>query len=487
MARLADWGRDDLPAPPPFNVRNMFRMIGPGAILLAASIGGGEWMVGPNISVKYGVGILWIATVGIVLQVMLNLEAIRYTLYTGEPALSGIMRLRPSATFWACFYVFATVAQLGIPALAKGSAQVVYTALYGVAAADKEPTLLIITYAIMAGTILMLMFGGTIERMLEIASWAMIVYIFLFLIFVNVCYVPVAHSWETFKGFLSFGYIPRDAGGKIPADIDLLLLASLAATAGSGGIGNLSISNWIRDKGFGMGGKVGAIPSVFGGTQITLSHVGKVFPITTENLSRWRSWWQYVVADQVWLWALGCFLGMYLNVNMATAIVPEGTKLANEEVGVFQAQYLAEHYWRALWILGLLNGFWILFSTHLGNTDIMVRTVTDVLWVSNAGSRWLKNLSAGKLYYVLLFAFSAYGAIVMPLGSAIGLFKVLAAIAGMVLVPAALQMLIINTTMLPPELRPAWWRRIGLALCAAFYAIVSIVTMVDVLKKTMGW
>ena len=39
---------------------------------------------------------------------------------------------------------------------------------------------------------------------------------------------------------------------------------------------------------------------------------------------------------------------------------------------------MAEHLWRGLWVLALLNGFWILFSTHLGNTDLLVRTVTDL-------------------------------------------------------------------------------------------------------------
>lgn len=43
-----------------------------------------------------------------------------------------------------------------------------------------------------------------------------------------------------------------------------------------------------------MGGVVGAIPSAVGGRSITLSHVGKVFDLTTENLRRWRDWWRYI-------------------------------------------------------------------------------------------------------------------------------------------------------------------------------------------------
>ena len=91
----------DLPAPPPFNFRNMLTVIGPGAIMAATSIGGGEWLVGPAAAVKYSSAIFLIATVAIVLQVIFNLEAIRYTLYTGEPIYGGIMRLKPGPRFWA--------------------------------------------------------------------------------------------------------------------------------------------------------------------------------------------------------------------------------------------------------------------------------------------------------------------------------------------------------------------------------------------------
>ena len=42
LGTLPAWGHDELPAPLPFSTRNLFRTIGPGAILLATSIGAGE-------------------------------------------------------------------------------------------------------------------------------------------------------------------------------------------------------------------------------------------------------------------------------------------------------------------------------------------------------------------------------------------------------------------------------------------------------------
>ena len=379
MANLAEWGHDDLPEPLAFNARNSLRIIGPGAILLATSIGGGEWLVGPAMAVKFGVGMMWVATIGIILQVLFNLEAIRYTLYTGEPILSGIMRLRPGANFWGTFYVVLTGVQLGVPALATACAAVLFTTFTGhLPQADGTDGRMVvyITYGVILAGFAILLFGGTVERMLERMSWAMVAYIFTFLLFVNIAFVPLAHSTKTIAGFVNFGHLPEN--------INWPLLAALAATAGSGGIGNLTISNWIRDKGWGMGGRVGAIPSTFGAKTIDLSHTGKVFPINETNLSRWRTWWKYVVVDQVWLWGCGCFIGMFLNVNLASAIIPSTVDLEGPAAGAFQAEYLAKNLWSGFWYLGLLNGFWILFSTHLGNTDILVRTITDVTWVASS-------------------------------------------------------------------------------------------------------
>ena len=84
---LPNWETGDLPEPLAFTLPNILKTIGPGAILLAGSIGGGEWIIGPLTTVRYGTGILWVATLGIFLQMIFNLEAIRYTLYTGEPIL----------------------------------------------------------------------------------------------------------------------------------------------------------------------------------------------------------------------------------------------------------------------------------------------------------------------------------------------------------------------------------------------------------------
>ncbi len=455
---LPNWERADLPEPLPFSLANTFRTIGPGAILLAAAIGGGEWIVGPTLVIKYGREILWIATMGIVLQTIFNLEAVRYTMYTGEPIFTGFMRLAPGSRFWAWFYILIGVAQLATPALAAGCGVVLFAAFFG--RMPGEPDLVMLG-AIGVGVILfavvLLMSGKSIERVLERLSWAMIIFIFTFLIVVNVLFVPLDGWIATTKGFL----LPQ----ALPEKIDIVLLALFAATAGSGGLGNLAISNWFRDKGFGMGAHMGGIGNVLAGAEEGLKPVGVTFPITGDNLQRWRTWWRYAMLDQTALWGVGCFFGMFLNVNIAVAIIPPGVELNGYASGAFQAEYMSR-LWQGFWILALVNGFWILFSTHLGNTDVLIRTISDICWAEFPN---IRRRSIGTLYATLLFFLTIWAVFAVHLGSVIDLFKVLGIVANPIMAIAAIQILRVNTRFLPPELRPPLWRRAGMILCAVVY------------------
>ena len=475
---LAAWEVAELTAPPPFGFRNMMRVIGPGAVMAATSIGGGEWLVGPAAAVKYGSSIFLIVTVAIVLQAIFNLEAVRYTLYTGEPIYGGIMRLKPGPKFWAGFYTVLGFFQLGWPALAGSAAAALLSAQLGrLPEGADRPTQIVITICLIFAVVLILSFGGTIERMLEYFAWTMLAVVFGFLLFVNAAFVPFAHWWETFKGFFQMSGLPQP--------IDWNLIGALAATAGSGGLGNLTVTNWVRDKGFGMAAHVGAIPSAFGGVEIKLSHVGKVFATTPENMRRWREWMRYVQADQIWVWGMFCFLGMYLNVNLATYIVPHGTDLQGLGAGAYQAKYLAERIWPGFWFVTLFNGFWILFKTQLGNTDILVRTVADALWMSSSRVRDWRGGKIQRVYYGILIAFSIWSVIVVRSTSPMKMFTILANVAGLVLAIAGVQILIVNRRFLPKAVRPPLWREAMLVFCVIFYGFFSYFVIRNIIQSFM--
>ncbi len=460
------WGKANLPNPPSYDRHNLFKIIGPGAILLAASIGGGEWLVGPALAVQFGVEFMWIATLSIFFQVIFNLEGIRYTLYTGEPVYGGFLRLAPGRRFWAVYYSLIAFLNLGWPGLASASASTLFASFSGRLPADSDSHVVYwIATIVIFLVLLILSFGGTIETMLERASYLIMGFVFLFLLVVNLLFIPLSRWLVTLQGFFKLTVVT----GKM----DWSLLAALAASAGAGGIGNLTVTSWVRDKGMGMARYVGAIPSAFGGVKLQLSPVGKIFPITAENMRRWKVWQKFVHADQLYLWGLLAFVGMFLNVNLATGVIPWGTDLSGMATGTYQAKYMAEHLWTGFWTLALLNGFLVLFSTHLGDTDILVRTVADVIWMGSPETRRQRVGSIKTIYYFLLGGFTFWAFFAVRLAQPLTLFKISANVSAFVLVVASFQIFVLNRRFLPREIRSPW-REWVLIACGLFYSFFLI-------------
>ena len=80
----------------------------------------------------------------------------------------------------------------------------------------------------------------------------------------------------------------------------IAVLGAFAGYAGGGGLANSTYSNFVRDKGWGMGSQVGAIPSAVGGTQHHAQPRRQGVCVDHErNLRRWRGWWRYILTDQL--------------------------------------------------------------------------------------------------------------------------------------------------------------------------------------------
>ncbi len=479
---LPAWDTADLPEPLPFSFGNAIKTIGPGAILLAASIGGGEWIIGPLTSIKHGAGILWIASVAILLQTLFNMESCRYTMVTGEPIFTGFMRLKPGSRFWSAIYLLLGVAQLSVPALALGCAGVLFSTAHGrpPEGTDFWP-IHYIAYGVIALAVVLLQSGKKVEAVLEWVSWWMVLCIFVFLIVVNALFVPWDIWRQTVGGMLFLN-------PAIPRDMDLILLASFAATAGSGGLGNLAVSNWYRDKGFGMGQRMGSIAGLLESHETALRPIGFQPSDSPENRTRWQHWWKYAICDMSILWGPGCVLGMLLNVNIAMTIIPpekaaEFMSKASVVAGAFQAEHLSKAIWSGFWYLTLLNGFWILFSTHLGNTDCLVRTIVDLCWTSSPS---IRRRSAGRMYTMVLAVLTVWGLIAVNFGNVVQLFTVLAIVANPVLAIGAVQILLVNRRFLPKSMQPPLWRQAALVIAAVAYTFITCVVVYDQVTKLLS-
>ena len=472
---LPDWEVVELPEPPKYQFGKAFRSIlGPGIIALGGSIGSGEWLLGPAITAQYGGSLLWIATIAILLQVILNTEAIRYTLYTGEPMLSGYMRCKPGAPFWASFY--SGINFFGIwPGWAMTAATALAAAWIGYMPQDADSgTVRLFAYLIFFACLGIVLFGGKIYNALEKVQLFMVIWIISYLVAIDLFMVPPSVWWTTIKGFFSFGSLPTPGP---EGQINWLLLGAFAAYAGSGGLGNVTITNYVRDKGWGMSSLVGAIPSMIGGQNVTLSHWGKVFPISPENLKRFKGWWKYVRFEQYGIWLIGCFIGIALPAMLTIAFVPAGQEIDQWSAAGFQADGLAAKGGRVLWYLTLLCGFWVLFSTQLGGVDGVPRTYTDIIWTGLKRARNLGEHNAKWIYYPILGVYIIWGIIAMYFAKPFFMILVSATIGGYLLVITALHTLYVNRKFLPKEIQPPMWKQIGLVLCAGFYSIFGSITV----------
>jgi hypothetical protein len=171
---------------------------------------------------------------------------------------------------------------------------------------------------------------------------------------------------------------------------------------------------------------------------------------------------------------------MYLNVNLATALIPAGTDMQGLAAGAYHAEHL-RRIWPALWFLTLFNGFWILFKTQLGNTDVLVRTVADAAWMASPRSGEGRH-SIRTVYYAVLVVFSLWAVVALRLATPFQLFKVLANMAGVVLAIAGVQVFFVNRRFLPRAVRPSVWREGALLLCSAFYAFFAWFALRDVVR-----
>ncbi len=473
---LDGWARADLPPPPATRGMGVLAIIGPGAIILGLSIGSGEWLIGPAAFVKYGLALLWVTTVAVFLQTILNTELMRYTLYTGEPAVTGFMRTRPNSTFWAWFYTGLFFLHVGWPAWAANAAGAFFFLFYRrlpEGATDANPV-----YWFGVGTFLacvvLLLFGRRIERTLEILNWILIVSILGGMAALCIVFFAPRVWLEALVGFV--GYDLR-AGefNFIPPGADWFLIGAFAAYSGAGGVSNLMLANWARDKGFGMGAVVGYIPAAVGGHKVKLAHAGSVFPITPENLLRWREWWRVVAIDQWCVFFIGALLGMGLPAILYTIFIEAGRDIRGLSIAAELAFAILARGGPLLGGLVALMSAWVLFKTQLDNLEGMTRALTDILWT---GSRrvggWRSSEGRGDvrwLYYALLAIIVVWGVIALRLTQPIILLQMAANIAGLVMVISALHILYVNTKFLPHEIRPPLWRRAALVGLALFYGM----------------
>jgi hypothetical protein len=484
-------------------------------------IGGGEWLFGPAITAKYGGGLMWIATVAIIGQVFYNIECGRYALYTGEPVFTGFMRTMPGPAFWVGVAMLMSLGAL-IPGLSTNAAVLIASMYLGEPPTTENSFMInTIAYILLGLVVLPVLVGGKVYNMLQVVMTAKVVIVLSFCLFIGVFFVS-ADGWiSVFSGFFKVGNVPvadGDGGEKVVNAFthffehgewplvsltSIALLGAFAGYAGGGGLSNATYSNFVRDKGWGMGSQVGAIASAVGGRNVTLSHLGKVFAINDENLRRWKGWWKYIITDQAFIWAPGCFMGMALPALMSIEFAHdspmfgvEGREYAQPLIaadGIRNAAELTETTRQALWLVALFVGLMVFLPSQMSIVEDFARRWTDMIWSGNRRVR--ENMKSNQVKYIFYSIIGVYvlwsfisATIFLTFGDAPTLMvTVIANFNNVALGVTAFHVLWINRTFLPQPLRPKWYSQLGIAFCGIFYlGMATLVFVVKILPFILG-
>jgi hypothetical protein len=457
-------------------------VVGPGVIVLGLSIGSGEFLLGPAVFVKHGLSLLWVTLVAVLLQTVFNLELMRYTIATGEPVFTGFMRTRPSSRLWGFVYAGLYFLQTGWPAWAATAAGAIFFLFERRLASPNDAA---IVYYIGCASFLLcvaiLLFGKRIERTLELLNWVMVAAILGSFFVLAAVFVPGDTWLAALAGFTGYDTASHDFD-LLPSGVDFILLGALLGYAGGGGVANITLSNWARDKGYGMGQRAGYIPAAVGGKKVNLAHTGFTFTPDAAAMSRWRGWWRIVRADQWGVFFIGAVLGIMLPALLYVTFLPRGTDIRGLGIAAALASAIGAHSGPMLAGLIALLGAWLLLKTQLDQVEAMTRAITDILWGGSARVRGWRGGDVRAVYYTVLAAVAAWGMIALRLAQPIVLLQIGANVAGAVFVVASLHLLYINTTLLPAELRPARWRRaalVGMALFYGFFVTLSLTRLLS--------
>lgn len=310
----------DLPEPEEvFGVRQIgFKEIvkfavGPSLIALGISIGSGEWLLGPRNIGEFGwAGLGWVILVSALLQVFFNVECARYVTATGEVPVVGWGRVPPGVKFWVPFSVFILFFAFIWGGWAAGAGQGLFALINGRLPTEADLTSQRwLAIALLALVFVITALSRRVSRGLELVNWFLVGSILLLLLIVDLFLVPFELWWEGIKGFFTFSAPPEG--------VTATQIGGLAGfTALASGL-NWYVMSHYRDKGYGMGHRVGFI-SGLRGERREIQAVGVTFPDDEKNERLWKRWYRLILIDMWGVFFIGAMLGMFLPTDRKSVV-----------------------------------------------------------------------------------------------------------------------------------------------------------------------
>jgi hypothetical protein len=448
-----------LPEPP----ASTWRIIGPGVVAAGVGLASGEFILFPYIASQVGLVFVWAAIVGLITQFFLNMEIERYTLATGETALTGFSRFW---RHWGLVFAVLTLFANLWPGWATSSATMI-TYLTG----GGSVTWITVALLLLIGLILTL--APVVYVALERAEMVKVTAV-LVLLLVGAIVAISADAWADVPKIVTDASVPVDPLG-------LALLMGALAFAGAGGGQNLVQSNWIRDKGFAMGRYVPRINSPVTGKPEAAPSTGFIFEPTDEHMSRWRSWWRFANREQLSTFVLITFLTILFTSLLSYATVYGKPDLENN-IGFLQTEgevlkaNVGPWFGVLFWVIGAFS----LFAAALGIVDYTARLVADVIKTSYA-----RDTKESTLYFGVVWVLVLVGCLIVAAGFAqpLVLLVISACVGGLMMFIYSGLLILLNRKVLPQQIRIRAGRTVVLGWSVALFGVLSVLTLIEQLGK----
>lgn len=456
----------DMPEPEPLR-----KMVGPGIIMVAVGVGSGEYILHPYITVQLGLVFLWAAVVGVGTQYFLNTEVERYTLATGETAVTGFVRMwRP----WAPLFILMTILPWAWPGWMTSSAVLVtYVAGGGNVVAISIAGLIIMGLVLTVSPVVY----QTVEKLEFLKVAGVLLFAVVAILFV-IGWRPWADlATDTVAGF-----------GRLPEGLPIAVLMSALVFAGAGGTINLTMSGWIRDKGWGMGKHIPRLVSpITGEKEASTESTGYTFPLTDENLRRWDVWWKNSKVEQFWSFAVIGILSIVMFSLLAYAVVPQGSAAAADlsfiqTEGELLGESVGAWFKIFFWLIGAVS----LMFANLVILDMVGRIVADILknHYLSGNTFWTES----KLYFAVVWTEVIFGSVILLSGitQPLVLLVTAAVLNGVVMAIYTILLFQLNRGRLPEPIRVGGVRLAALGWAFLLYGGFSVLTAWDQAKSLFG-
>lgn len=456
----------------PLNTKNLpkapklKKLIGPSFIILGLGLGSGEVILWPHLSSQYGMGIIWGAILGLTFQFFMNMEIERYALAHGESVFVGFARKLKWLPIW---FLFSTYLPWIWPGIAAASATLLGK-LFGI----QNTHYLAIGLLVLMGLILSLgpILYNTVENLQKL-----LIGIGVPAIFVLTIILAKGQDWSA----LAQGVVGIGEGFKfLPKGIPMASFLAALAYAGAGGNLNLTQSQYIKEKGYGMGKYAGKITSLITGKETKeISLTGSKFECTKENISCFKKWWKTINKEHfVVFWITGSVTILLLSLLAYTTTFNSGYDVSGINFVIAESIEIGKQIFPIAGTFFLLVTGMTLFGTQLTVFDATSRILSENLVLIS------KNKSGKKIskyYYYVLWVQIVSAIVIFLFGftKPIALLTLAAVLNAFAMFVHTGLTLWLNKTNLAKELRPNLFRTGAMILAFLFYGGFSIYTIIE--------